>query len=101
MSAFTLPFPPNPSSRDSSERRARPRAHFISVPTAAFALLAVAACERFAGPDGTARPPTSGPEVQAAVEALGEDPHMVALAREIPSFGDTGTSRPAGGSWLR
>ena len=76
--------------------RARLRAHFISVPTAASMLLALAACERLAGPDGTARPPTAGPEVQAAVEALGEDPHMVALALEIPGFGGYWYESPGG-----
>ena len=84
------------ATRQSGERQARPRAHFVSVPTAAFVLLAVVACERLAGPDETARPPTSGPEAQAAVEAFGEDPHMVALAREIPGFGGYWYESPGG-----
>ncbi|MDE2762094.1 MAG: hypothetical protein OXQ94_04490 [Gemmatimonadota bacterium] len=69
---------------------------FVPVLAAVLALVALAACERLAGPDRTARPRASGPEVQAAVQALGEDPHMVALALDIPGFGGYWYESPGG-----
>jgi len=39
------------------------RVRFVPVLAAVLALVALAACERLAGPDRTARPPASGPEV--------------------------------------
>ena len=55
---------------------------------AAFALVAVAACEWPAEPEPEAsRVRVAGTDEQPVGEVLGEDPHMVALAREIPGFG--------------
>ncbi len=64
------------------------RAKCATVLAVAFALVAAAACERLAEPEPEASgPPDAGADEQANGETLGEDPHMVELAREIPGFG--------------
>lgn len=73
------------------------RAKFIPVLAGGFALLGVAACERPARLEPeTSGPPGAGAEARAMAEELGEDPHMVALAREIPGFGGYWYESPGG-----
>lgn len=73
-----------PTASESGARKAR----LLLRLAAGFPLVAVGACEWLAEPEPEAyRPPAAGADEQPAGEALGEAPHMLALAREIPGFG--------------
>ena len=73
------------------------RAKCVTVLVVVFALVTVAACERLAEPGPEASgPPDAGVDEQAVGETLGEDAHMVALAREIPGFGGYWREAPGG-----
>ena len=60
------------------------RTKSTTVLSAAFGLLAVATCEPLADPHPV---DSRAPQAVTDEQTLGEDPHMLALAQEIPGFG--------------
>lgn len=63
------------------------RAKFCPVLAVVFALVSVAACERLAEPEPEASGPPDALGDAQTIGELGEDPHMLELAQEIPGFG--------------